>query len=73
MEDRKSLHDRLRENNLSFVWLIAVLDRVGIHTDKSEMSSAVRGTISGEKAKTIVDKSHAILNEYENFIRSVRV
>lgn len=73
MEDRKSLHDRLREDNLSFVWLITTLDRIGIHTDKSEMSSAVRGTISGEKAKVIVDKSHAILDEYENFIRSVQV
>ncbi len=73
MEDRKSLHDRLRENNLSFVWLIGTLDRVGIHTDKSEMSSAARGTISGEKANAIISKSHAILDEYENFIRSVRV
>ena len=73
MENRKSLHDRLRENNLSFVWLIATLDRVGVHTDKSEMSSAVRGTISGEKANTIVEKSHVVLDKYENFIRSVRI
>lgn len=73
MSEYRSLHDRLRENNLSFVWLIAMLDRVGIHTDKSEMSSAVRGTISGEKAKTIVGESHALLDEYEHFVRSVRV
>lgn len=73
MGERKSLHERLRDNNLTFVWLIAVLDRVGIHTDKSEMSSAVRGTISGEKATNIVEKSHLILNKYEDFIRSVEV
>lgn len=73
MENRKSLHDRLRENNLTFVWLITTLDKVGVHTDKSEMSSAARGTISGEKAKTIVDKSHAVLDKYEKFMRSVSV
>jgi hypothetical protein len=73
MGERKSLHDRLRENNLSFVWLIAVLNRVGVHTDKSEMSSAVRGTISGEKATVIIEKSHAVLDQYESFIRSVAV
>lgn len=73
MGERKSLHDRLRDNNLTFVWLIAVLDRVGVHTDKSEMSSAVRGTISGEKSTNIIEKSHLILDKYEDFIRSVEV
>lgn len=73
MGEKKSLHDRLRDNNLTFVWLISFLDRVGVHTDKSEMSSAVRGTISGDKAANIIEKSHQILDKYEDFIRSVEV
>lgn len=73
MESKKPLRDRLRENNLSFVWLISMLDKFGIHTDKSEMSSAVKGTISGEKARTIISKSQAILDKYEEFIASIEV
>ena len=73
MRGNTHLHDRLRDNNLTFVWLIAVLNRYGIHTDKSEMSSAVRGTISGDKAKIIIDKSNLILDKYEDFISSVEI
>ena len=70
-EERKSLYDRLRDNNLTYVWLISILDKVGIHTDKSEMSSAVRGTISGDKAERIIAVSHKVLDQYDQFILSL--
>lgn len=73
MNNRKSLYDRIRDNNLSFVWLISILKNNGIQTDKSEMSSAAKGTISGKKANDIVEKSHQILDKYEEFIRSIKV
>lgn len=73
MNERKNLRDRLRDNNLTFVWLINILNHKGINVDKSEMSSAVNGTISGNKSKSIIEKSHAVLDQYEVFLRSVEV
>lgn len=73
MNERKNLRDRLQEHNLTFVWLINILNRNGMNVDKSEMSSAVNGTISGNKAKTIIENSHAVLDQYEVFLRSVTV
>lgn len=73
MNNRKSLRDRLQDNNLTFVWLIGILQKQGFNVDKSEMSSAVKGTISGKKADTIIEKSHEILDQYEAFLCSVKV
>lgn len=71
MENRKSLYDRLRENNLSFVWLICILNKKGVRVDKSEMSSVARGTIKGNKATTIITTSHEILDKYETFLKHI--
>lgn len=73
MDERKNLRDRLQDNNLTFVWLINILRQNGYSVDKSEMSSAVNGTISGKKAETIIEKSHLIMDKYDDFIRSVAV
>ena len=73
MDERKGLRDRLHDCNLTFVWLINVLNATGMSVDKSEMSSAVNGTITSPKAKTIIEKSHLVLDQYEQFIRSVKV
>ena len=73
MDERKGLRDRLRDHNLTFVWLFNVLNAKGMSVDKSEMSSAVNGTITSAKAKTVIEKSHLVLDKYENFIRSVAV
>ncbi len=73
MEQSKNLRDRLQENNLTFVWLINILRQNGYSVDKSEMSSAVNGTISGKKAETIIEKSHLVMDKYDDFARSVVV
>ena len=71
-EQRKALRARLDEHNLTFAWLINILnDHKGMRVDKSEMSSAVNGTISGPKAQSIIEMSHRVLDQYEHFIRSV--
>lgn len=72
-EQRKALRARLDEHNVTFAWLINILnEQVGVKVDKSEMSGAVNGTISGPKARKIIEISHKVLDLYEEFIRSVR-
>lgn len=71
MNDRKNLRIRLAEQNLTFVWLINMLKARGMKLDKSEMSSAVNGTISGNKADAIIKNSHFVMDEYEKFVRSI--
>lgn len=71
MAERKALVERLQDNNLTYVWLINVLSLSGVNTDKSEMSSVIHGTRSGEKADSIIRKSHEILDKYEHFILDV--
>lgn len=73
MRDRKSLYDRLRVNNLTFSWLVEALNSKGLNVSKSEMSSITRGTVIGNKANLVVEKSHIILDRYEEFISSVVV
>lgn len=73
MDERKRLRERVQAYNLTFVWLINILNTRGMNVDKSEMSSALSGTISGKKADSIIEKSHAVLDQYESFISSVVV
>ncbi len=72
MENRKSLHERLRENNLTFVWLIGLLNQAGLKVDKMQMSSAVHGTLTAPKTKSILALSHLILDAYEQFVNQVK-
>lgn len=72
MRERKPLKERISENNLTFVWLIGMLKKIGINTDKSEMSSAVRGTVSGKKPEMIVEASHWVLDQYEVFVDQLK-
>ena len=72
MENRKSLHERLRENNLTFVWLIGLLNQAGLKVDKMQMSSAVHGTLTKPKTDSIMFLSHRILDAYEQFVSKVK-
>lgn len=72
MENRKSLHERLRENNLSFVWLIGLLNQAGLKVDKMQMSSAIHGTLTKPKTDSIMFLSHLILDAYEQFVSKVK-
>lgn len=65
MEELDSVRERLKRHRLSFVWLILELDKCGIVTDKTEVSSVFAGTRRGAKADSIVQTSIAILDDYE--------
>lgn len=71
MEGRISIRERLQKHSLSYVWLIAQLNTKGIKTDKTEMSSVVAGTRTGDKADSIIQTSNKIIDEYEKvFVHS---
>nr|DAM15528.1 MAG TPA: hypothetical protein [Caudoviricetes sp.] len=72
MENRKPIQDRLRENNLTYVWLIGLLNKAGLKVDKMQMSSAVHGTLTKPKTDSIMLLSHLILDAYEQFVNQVK-
>lgn len=65
MEERNRIRVRLSQHKLSFTWLIYQLELRGLNTDKTEMSSVMAGTRKGAKVDTIIQTSHAILDDYD--------
>ena len=66
------MKNRLQDNHLSYAWLINIMKRKGYEIDKSTVSSAVNGTITGDRVTKIINLGHEILDEYENgFLKSV--
>lgn len=66
MNERESIRFRLRTNNLTSTWLITMLSRNGIVTDRSTMSAILNGTRKGDKVDEIITESIRILDWYEN-------
>lgn len=66
VEELNKIRERLKNNRLSFTWLIFQLDNKGIKTDKTEVSSIFAGTRKGAKADSIVQKAKNILDTYES-------
>jgi len=64
-EERDLIRLMLLRNSLTQTWLINRLEDAGVHTDKTEMSSALAGRRKGEKINLILRKSIEILTEYE--------
>ena len=64
-EERGLIRRKLESNNLTAVWLINRLADRGVMTDKTEFSSVINGARIGPKAKTIIDTSLAVLEQYE--------
>lgn len=72
-EYQQSLRDRLQRNHLSYSWLINMMKLRGFETDKATVSSAVNGTITGDRVTKINDLGHAILDQYEReFLSSLK-
>jgi len=70
MHKGRELQTRLREYNLSYPWLINELEKVGITTEKTELSSAFSGARRGNKVDAILEHTQKILDDYESsFIR----
>lgn len=70
---RETLRRRMRENNLSYVWLINMMRlKYGYETDKATVSGAVNGGITGERVEKIITYGNEILDIYEHeFLDSI--
>lgn len=63
---------RLIELHLSYSWLISIMHRYGYEVDKTALSSAVNGTIKGERATFLIGLANDILDEYQNiYLRNI--
>jgi hypothetical protein len=63
--ERDKIRMMLYRNTLTNAWLINRLGERGINTEKTEMSSVLRGVRKGAKAENIIRTSLVILEEYE--------
>ena len=65
-EKRDRIRLMLYRNTLTNTWLVNRLEERGIITEKTEMSSVLRGVRKGAKAETIIKTSLEILDDYES-------
>lgn len=64
-EERDRIRLMLYRNTLTNTWLVNRLEEKGVNTEKTEMSSVLRGVRKGPKAETIIKTSLEILENYE--------
>ena len=64
-EERDRIRLMLYRNTLTNAWLVNRLEEKGVITEKTEMSSVLRGVRKGAKAETIIKTSLDILSDYE--------
>ena len=64
-EERDRIRLMLYRNILTNAWLVNRLEERGVVTEKTEMSSVLRGVRKGAKAETIIKTSLEILDDYE--------
>lgn len=64
-EERDRIRLMLYRNTLTNAWLVNRLEEKGINTEKTEMSSVLRGVRKGAKAESIIKTSVEILDYYE--------
>lgn len=65
-EEGHKIRKALFDSDKTQVWLISKLAERGVKTDKTEMSSVLKGTRRGNKADLILTTSAEILNDYKN-------
>lgn len=65
-EERDRIRLMLYRNTLTNAWLVNRLEERGVITEKTEMSSVLRGVRKGAKAETIIETSLEILDDYES-------
>ncbi len=64
-DERDRIRMMLYRNTLTNAWLVNRLEKKGINTEKTEMSSVLRGVRKGAKAESIIKASIEILDFYE--------
>lgn len=65
-EERDRIRLMLYRNTLTNAWLVNRLEERGVITEKTEMSSVLRGVRKGAKVETIIKTSLEILDDYES-------
>lgn len=65
-EERDRIRLMLYRNTLTNAWLVNRLEERGVITEKTEMSSVLRGVRKGAKTETIIKTSLEILDDYES-------
>lgn len=65
-EERDKIRLMLYRNTLTNAWLVNRLEERGVITEKTEMSSVLRGVRKGAKAESIIKTSLEILDDYES-------
>lgn len=67
-EERDRIRMMLYRNTLTNAWLVNRLEEKGINTEKTEISSVLRGVRKGAKAEIIINSSIEILENYESLM-----
>lgn len=63
---------KLKENNLTSQWLLANLAKMGVHSDKTQLSKAINGVSKKGKSLILVRDSLRLLDIYEqNFTNMI--
>lgn len=65
-EERDRIRLMLYRNTLTNAWLVNRLEERGVITEKTEISSVLRGVRKGAKAESIIKTSLEILDDYES-------
>jgi hypothetical protein len=71
VNERETVRFRLQVNNLTWTWLISMLNERGITTDNTTMSRIMAGTRTGAKVDEIIKESLSILDDYERYKKEV--
>lgn len=71
-EERDRIRLMLYRNTLTNAWLVNRLEEKGVITEKTELSSVLRGVRKGAKAETIIKTSLEILENYEEKMEVLR-
>lgn len=71
-EERDRIRLMLYRNTLTNAWLVNRLEEKGINTEKTEMSSVLRGVRKGAKAESIIKTSVEILDYYKKCFPGAR-
>lgn len=76
-QERKELaaaiRAKIKQYQLTYVWLVSRLSDEGLLTDKFEMSSVLSGTRIGPKADNILRLSLNILDTYESTFAATKI
>ena len=70
-KERVHIRSFLKDHHLSYPWLIALLQKKGVETSRSELCEICIGRRVATKAQTVLKLSAEIIDEYEQFYQRI--